>query len=321
MMYTRRATERRARIFAVLFTLVLVTLLLVLAPFARIDHHVAISRALTFETMPLPPPPALAAVVAEAPAPTATPTVTRVELPEIFSTPVRTELSVDLASTSPPTQAPLSLSRTSVDIPLVSAPAGDIPLTQRVSTDRAFPAFDAPVLTPIEGGIEYSGERAEAVSGIADIEVREEAEGSLSLLPPSRSEPSISVDVAEILQWAQLHPSPLPPGIRQLTGYRDGNITSRITLQGAAKSYELFLLVRPEQMEVHVVLVDGDALFYLVDARFQRTGELFRRGQVVRDGTGEITTAMSEDLPASTSSAQEFYRRFLDWWDQERMNL
>ncbi len=129
-----------------------------------------------------------------------------------------------------------------------------------------------------------------------------------------------TLNTTAIMEWMKLQPSTLPPGIRQHIEYREGSLTSVALLNRDGVAYELFLMARIALQELHVVLVTGEASYYLIDRSFLREGRKFRVGTVRRNDT-VITGVISEERAAGSPEADHFYRVFLSWWDGERLRL
>ena len=153
------------------------------------------------------------------------------------------------------------------------------------------------------------------------IPARTEKEAPEVALSEKEEEPSQEMPVAaSVIDWMMLQPAPLPPGIERHVGFRSGDLTSVASLEHNGAHYELFLMAKMAFKELHVVLVQGDASFYLIDRSFQREGRSFRSGSVRRN-EGTITGLVSEERAAGSAEGAHFYRVFLNWWDRERLTL
>ena len=128
------------------------------------------------------------------------------------------------------------------------------------------------------------------------------------------------IETDAIVAWMRLSESDLPPGIKRHVEYQPGNLTAVAELNHAGETWELYLLARMPLRELHVVIVRNDASWYLIDRSFAREGRSFRMGYVRRKD-GVITGVVSEERPAASQEAVDFYRIFLAWWDQERLKL
>ena len=127
-------------------------------------------------------------------------------------------------------------------------------------------------------------------------------------------------DLGGLLRWMRLHPAELPPGIKRHIDYEEGQLSSTATVVGRERSVELYLMARPATKELHVVLVDGQTTYYLIDRSFQKDGRLFRHGRA-RRRDDLIIGVVSEDRAPSSPEATLFYDIFLRWWEAERLRL
>ena len=127
-------------------------------------------------------------------------------------------------------------------------------------------------------------------------------------------------EAKKIIQWMRITESDLPPGIRYHVGYQPGNLSSSAHLEYQGEVWEIYLMARMPSEELHVVIVRGDATYYVVDPSFQRDGRRFRVGTAHRSG-GEITGVTSEERAASSTDAVLHYDVFLAWWDQLGLTL
>ncbi len=131
---------------------------------------------------------------------------------------------------------------------------------------------------------------------------------------------SLTIELNEIMDWMRLAASELPPGIRQHVQPQSEDLTSQATFLHAGAVYEAYLMARVPLREIHIVLVRENQTFYLIDRSFQREGKSFRVGYARRSG-GVITGVVSEERAAASPEARQFYRIFLGWWDEERLQL
>ena len=134
----------------------------------------------------------------------------------------------------------------------------------------------------------------------------------------SSQTPPVAID--EILEWMRISPAELPPGIKRHVEHQPGNLTSTARLEHDGEIWEVYLMVRVSLRELHIVVVRGDETWYLIDRSFERQGRSFRTGYARRDGA-TITGVVSEEQPAASRQAEEFYKVFLAWWDQQRLKL
>jgi len=127
-------------------------------------------------------------------------------------------------------------------------------------------------------------------------------------------------EARKIIEWIQISESDLPPGVKRHVDYQPGNLTSKAQLMHEGESWEIYLMARMPSEELHVVIVRGDATYYVVDPSFKREGRRFRVGIARRD-SGEITGIISEERAASSQDAVLHYDVFLAWWDKLRLTL
>lgn len=128
------------------------------------------------------------------------------------------------------------------------------------------------------------------------------------------------VAIDELTRWMHLSPAELPPGIKRHVEYQPENLTAAAELKHGGEIWEVYLLVRVPLRELHIVLVRGNDTWYLIDRSFERQGRSFRTGYARREG-GVIVGVVSQERPAASEEAAEFYSIFLTWWDQERLKL
>jgi hypothetical protein len=138
---------------------------------------------------------------------------------------------------------------------------------------------------------------------------------------PTRPERVLqTAEAKKIVEWMRLTRSELPPGIQRHVDYQPGNLSASATLEQANETWELYLMARMPSQELHIVIVRGDASYYIVDPSFKREGRRFRLGVVRRSG-GEITGITSEERAASSADVSLHYEVFLAWWDKLRLTL
>lgn len=229
------------------------------------------------------------------------------------------------APTSPPVSAPVRraapnlLLRQEAGIKLgVSRPATETPSAG--VTARTLPQSLA--ITP-QGGAQAAEQGAR---GIASVSVTERAAApntTLRIENNTSARPERVLQTAEakkIIEWMRLTRSELPPGIQRHVDYQPGNLSASATLEQANETWELYLTARMPSEELHIVIVRGDASYYIVDPSFKREGRRFRLGAIRRSG-GEITGITSEERAASSAEVSLHYEVFLAWWDKLRLTL
>lgn len=162
--------------------------------------------------------------------------------------------------------------------------------------------------------------------GIASVRVTQRAAApntTLQIESNTSARPERVLQTAEakkIIEWMRLTRSELPPGIQRHVDYQPGNLSASATLEQANETWELYLMARMPSEELHIVIVRGDASYYIVDPSFKREGRRFRLGVIRRSG-GEITGIASEERAASSAEVSLHYEVFLDWWDKLRLTL
>ena len=129
-----------------------------------------------------------------------------------------------------------------------------------------------------------------------------------------------TAEAKKIIQWMRLTEADLPPGVQRHVGYQPGNLSALATLEYADETWEIYLMVRMPSEELHIVIVRGEASYYIVDPSFKREGRRFRLGVTRRSG-GEITGITSEERAAASADVSLHYDVFLAWWDKLRLTL
>lgn len=138
---------------------------------------------------------------------------------------------------------------------------------------------------------------------------------------PARPERVLqNAEAKKIIEWMRLTRSELPPGIQRHVDYQPGNLSATSTIEQASEIWEIYLMARMPSEELHIVIVRGEASYYIVDPSFKREGRRFRLG-VVRRSSGEITGITSEERAASSAEVSLHYEVFLAWWDKLRLTL
>ena len=237
----------------------------------------------------------------------------------------RIPLITRTAPTSPPVSAPVRraapnlLLRQEAGIKLgVSRPATETPSAG--VTARTLPQSLA--ITPQRGAQAVE----QGARGIASVSVTQRTAApntTLQIEANTSARPERVLQTAEakkIIEWMRLTRSELPPGIKRHVDYQPGNLSASATLEQANETWELYLMARMPSEELHIVIVRGDASYYIVDPSFKREGRRFRLGVIRRSG-GEITGIASEERAASSAEVSLHYEVFLDWWDKLRLTL
>jgi len=120
-----------------------------------------------------------------------------------------------------------------------------------------------------------------------------------------------------LIEWMKKNPGPLPIPVRRTMS--DGRwdpsfLTSRVPFLIADRQFDLMLMVKEEQLEVHIFLVENTGATYLIDRGLQGESSFLRRGSVAvhQDDIAEVDSRMQN---ANVQHTQEFYQIFLSWWE------
>lgn len=229
------------------------------------------------------------------------------------------------APTSPPVSAPVRraapnlLLRQEAGIKLgVSRPAAETPSAG--VTARTLPQSLA--ITP-QGGAQAAEQGARGIASVSVTQRSAAPNTTLRIENNTSARPERVLQTTEakkIIEWMRLTRSELPPGIQRHVDYQPGNLSASATLEQANETWELYLMARMPSEELHIVIVRGDASYYIVDPSFKREGRRFRLGVIRRSG-GEITGITSEERAASSAEVSLHYEVFLAWWDKLRLTL
>ena len=223
-------------------------------------------------------------------------------------------------SVSAPTQRvlPTTLQLQQKEIPLESAHRNidgtSVAVTARISH------ISSALIPSQHAGIQQSLRQAPRAA--AKVTGRSDPPGmSLGIERPSHANRVLKTEEAKkIIQWIRVTESDLPPGIKHHVGYQPGNLSATALLEYEGEPWEIYLMARMPSEELHVVIVRGNATYYVVDPSFKRDGRRFRVGVARRSG-GQITGITSEERAASSSEATAHYDVFLAWWDKLRLTL
>ena len=213
--------------------------------------------------------------------------------------------------------APSSLLRQEAGIKLeVGRTASETP-SEGVTT-RMLP--QSMEITP-QGGVQAAERRARRTSSISVTQRAVAPKTTLRMPTPARPERVLQTTEAKrIIEWMRLTRSELPPGIQRHVDYQPGNLSASATIEQGNEIWEIYLMARMPSEELHIVIVRGEASYYIVDPSFKREGRRFRLGVVRRSG-GEITGITSEERAASGVEVSLHYEVFLAWWDKLRLTL
>jgi len=125
----------------------------------------------------------------------------------------------------------------------------------------------------------------------------------------------VSSKVNRLISWMKKNPSSLPIAVRRTMSEGRWNpsfLTSRSPFTIQNRQFDLMIMVKEQQKEVHIFLIEKNGATYLIDKGLQGESSFLRRGSViVKDG--EITEVDSRMQQAGLNQTQEFYQIFLSW--------
>ncbi|MDZ7765858.1 MAG: hypothetical protein U5K00_15830 [Melioribacteraceae bacterium] len=96
-------------------------------------------------------------------------------------------------------------------------------------------------------------------------------------------------------------------------------LTSRVPFTIEGREFDLLLMCKEADMEVHIFLVESEEeATYLIDSGFQREATSLRRGSVgyQNENISEVDSQMQS---VGSQKRQEFYQIFLSWWNTVEM--
>lgn len=159
------------------------------------------------------------------------------------------------------------------------------------------------------------------------LEFRDQGRNAPDLLETTRTEVqpekreldfTFTVPVNKLAEWMKLNQGPLDPGIRSHFRYSGHDLTTSIEISVEGKTYGLQLMHTPGTGAMHIALLDGNAIFYFIDAGTQGRANYFHKGRVRRDGDEALVMLVeSEDLSPRGPEALRFFDVFLAWWEEE----
>ncbi|MDI6401632.1 hypothetical protein QLX67_06470 [Balneolaceae bacterium ANBcel3] len=124
--------------------------------------------------------------------------------------------------------------------------------------------------------------------------------------------------INDLIAWMRENPSDLPvPVERRMEGGRwdDNNLTSRILFYIGDEQYDLLLMAKEEDLELHIFLVENKVdVTYLIDRGFRGESNSLRIGNVGYQDH-DIAHVDSQMRPAGLQQTKEFYQIFLSWWE------
>ena len=127
---------------------------------------------------------------------------------------------------------------------------------------------------------------------------------------------SIILPSDQIAEWIRPRQSEADPGVRALVRADSSMLMAKDFL--AQHAVEVQLVYAPASRKLHVVLVEGDSLYYFIDPGSRQEANYFRRGRVRRGEASEVVMVESEELPVNSPQARRFFDLFLSWWTQQQ---
>ncbi len=308
------STKTKERTLACAMTAAIILILWLVAAWVEVQSHTPELRELPIVEgiAPAVSSPAVSASVPEA---SVTPPSVERRTPQITQTaPVPPLVSAPVRRTAPSsllrqeTGINLEISRPSTEVPSAGVTARMLPQSLEITPQRGARADE-------QGAREIASvsvaQRAAAPNTTLRIETNTSARPERVLQ---------TAEAKKIIEWMRLTRSELPPGIQRHVDYQPGNLSALAMLEQANESWEIYLMARMPSEELHIVIVRGEASYYIVDPSFKREGRRFRLGVVRRNG-GEITGITSEERAASSAEVSLHYEVFLAWWDKLRLTL
>jgi hypothetical protein len=122
----------------------------------------------------------------------------------------------------------------------------------------------------------------------------------------------------KLIEWMKKNPADLPIPVKSMMG--DGRwdpnyLTSRVPFIIEDRQFDLLLMCKEADMEVHIFLVESkEEATYLIDSGFQREANSLRRGDVGYQNN-DISEIDSQMQAVGAQKRQEFYQIFLSWWN------
>ena len=124
-------------------------------------------------------------------------------------------------------------------------------------------------ITP-QGGVQAAEQHARQASSISVTQRAAAPHTALQMPTPARPERVLqNAEAKKIIEWMRLTRSELPPGIQRHVDYQPGNLSASATLEQSNEIWELYLMARMPSEELHIVIVRGEASYYIVDPELQ----------------------------------------------------
>jgi|Deesub1362B_J571_1020462.scaffolds.fasta_scaffold00533_9 hypothetical protein len=123
-----------------------------------------------------------------------------------------------------------------------------------------------------------------------------------------------------LVEWIKKHPKPHPPAIMSLTRQSEREkdaLRSVVQFHSGNRSFTLFLKVIESLYEVHIVLVEGNRLTYLIDSGFKKRSHYLRVGTATYADSSmtKLVACNTSQEKLSDQRTKEFYQIFLSWWN------
>ncbi|MXY07744.1 MAG: hypothetical protein F4058_02035 [Rhodothermaceae bacterium] len=306
------STQTKDRALACAMTAVIILVLWLVAAWVEVQSHTPEFRELPI-VEGFEPAVIRSAVSSSVPEAPVTPPPAKRRIPQI----TRAAPTPPTASAPVRRVAPSPLLRQEAGIELeVGRPATEAP-SAGVTTRMLPQSLDI----TIQGGAQAAEQGARQTSTISVTQRAAAPNTALRMQTPARPERVLqNAEAKKIIEWMRLSRSELPPGIQRHVDYQPGNLSATSTIDQANEIWEIYLMARMPSEELHIVIVRGEASYYIVDPSFKREGRRFRLGVVRRSG-GEITGITSEERAASSAEVSLHYEVFLAWWDKLRLTL
>ncbi|MEX0686879.1 MAG: hypothetical protein WD267_04810 [Balneolales bacterium] len=129
--------------------------------------------------------------------------------------------------------------------------------------------------------------------------------------------------LAGLLEWMKNNPAELPRPVQRLMAenrWDPAYLTSLVSINIEEADYSIYLMVKEELFEVHILIVRENQATYLVDRNFQKESNSLRVGGV-QQNEGLITMINSQMEAASNNKAKKFYQIFLTWWESVQQEV
>ncbi len=123
--------------------------------------------------------------------------------------------------------------------------------------------------------------------------------------------------IHDLIRWMKENPADLPIAVRRtMTDGRwdDSLLSSRVPFFIENRQFDLLLMAKEEDLEIHIFLVEERNATYLIDRGFRGESSYLRRGNVAYHNE-DIADVDSQMRQAGSAQTQEFYQIFRSWWE------